>query len=137
MRPPPKTPGASFCYREGEAFWELMEVRLQPVAACPLLARIGPGRAAACAGFGLAYCTALSLRAASARRFRPVLKRPPWPPQVRAFGLFIRDVVARLDAAAASSPAAPRLRALAERCAAAGAGRPRFAQVEAELRGIE
>ncbi|KAI8475016.1 MAG: hypothetical protein J3K34DRAFT_517665 [Monoraphidium minutum] len=73
--------GASFCYREGEELWELMEVR--------------------------------------------------------AFGLLMSDVAERLDAAAAATPAAARLRALAARCAAVGPGRPRFAAVEAELLGME
>ncbi|GBF96205.1 hypothetical protein Rsub_08750 [Raphidocelis subcapitata] len=73
--------GASFCYREEEGFWELMEVR--------------------------------------------------------AFGIFMSDVAARISASDAATPAARRLGRLADRCAAPGGERPRFAEVVSELKAVE
>jgi hypothetical protein len=56
--------------------------------------------------------------------------------QVRAFGLFMEDLVARLEGGAAETTSAAVLRGLAGRCAAVGGARPRFAEVVAELAQI-
>jgi hypothetical protein len=53
---------------------------------------------------------------------------------VRAFGLFMADIAAHLEPAAASAGAGRALAALAARCAAPGAeGRPAFKEVLLEL----
>jgi hypothetical protein len=53
---------------------------------------------------------------------------------VRAFGLLMADIAARLEPRAAGCDAGAALAALAARCAAAGAGgRPAFKEVLLEL----
>ena len=54
--------------------------------------------------------------------------------QVRAFGLFLKDVVARLDTVAAASAAGGSLATLVERCLIEQpSARPLFAEIDAEV----